>query len=176
MKTYFLIAAIAAALVLSSLSSGVFAAPPEESSEHHPLSAEQMAAFTDAHIAALKAGLKLTPAQEKTWPALETTLRDVAKGRAARAVEWREKAKEHRERRDVIEGLRLRAKSLSARSVELEKIADGAKPLYDSLDDSQKNRFGVLLHDVFRSHDHQWHWGMHHEGRSYDRDDSDDQE
>jgi hypothetical protein len=27
----------------------------------------------------------------------------------------------------------------------LEKIADAAKPLYDSLDDGQKHRFSVLL-------------------------------
>ncbi|KAF2988804.1 hypothetical protein OGR47_20525 (plasmid) [Methylocystis sp. MJC1] len=77
MKKHLLIAATAAALILPGLSSGVFAAPPEKASEHHQFSAEHIAAFTDASIAALKAGLKLTPAQEKNWPALETTLRDV---------------------------------------------------------------------------------------------------
>ena len=46
-----------------------------------------------ARIAALKAGLKLTPAQEKNWPALETALREQAKARAARIAEWREKAR-----------------------------------------------------------------------------------
>jgi len=161
MKKYFLISATAAALILPGLSSGVFAAPPEKASEHHQLAAEHIAAFTDARIAALKAGLKLTPAQEKNWPALETTLRDVAKARSARAADWRDKAKELRERHDVIEGLRLHEKGLSARSAELGKIADAAKPLYDSLDDRQKHRFGVLLHDVFKPHDHQWHWGGH---------------
>src|SRR5439155_23574335 len=34
-------------------------------------SAEDVAAFTDARIAGLKAGLKLTPEQEKNWPAVE---------------------------------------------------------------------------------------------------------
>jgi hypothetical protein len=160
-KKHFLIAATAAALFLPGLSSGALAAPHEKASEQQQLSAEHMAAFTDAHIAALKAGLKLTAAQDKNWPALETTLRDVAKDRAARTLEWREKAKERHERDDVIEGLRLRAKGLSTRSAELEKIADAAKPLYDSLDDSQKHRFGVLLHEVFKHHDHHWHWGMH---------------
>src|SRR5947209_2489524 len=46
--------------------------------------AEDAAAFTDAHIAALKAGLKLTPEQEKNWPAVETAIRDLAKDRADR--------------------------------------------------------------------------------------------
>jgi hypothetical protein len=55
------------------------------------------------------------------------------------------KGQEHHEKRDLIEGFRLGAKNLSARGAELEKIADAAKPLYDSLDDGQKHRFSVLL-------------------------------
>ena len=42
-------------------------------------SAEDVAAFTDARVAALKAGLKLTAEQEKNWPAVETAIRDLAK-------------------------------------------------------------------------------------------------
>ena len=126
------------------------AAPREKVAEHQQLAAEHAAAFTDARIAALKAGLKLTSAQDKNWPALETVLREVAKDRATRTAEWNEKAKETRlDRR------------LSARSAELEKIADAAKPLYDGLDDGQKHRFSVLLHEVFKHHDHHMHWGMH---------------
>jgi hypothetical protein len=176
MKKHVLIAATAVALAFPGLSSGVLAAPPEQASEHHQLSAEQMAAFIDAHIAALKAGLKLTAAQEKNWSALENALRDVAKDRTARAVEWREKAKEHHEKRDLIEGFKLGAKHLSARSAELDKIADAAKPLYDSLDDAQKHRFGVLLHEVFKHHDQHTHWGMHPDEHSDDETDGEHRE
>ena len=35
-------------------------------------SAEDVAALTDARVAGLKAGLKLTAEQEKNWPAVET--------------------------------------------------------------------------------------------------------
>jgi hypothetical protein len=76
----------------------------------------------------------------------------------------------------VIEGLRLREKGLSARGAELGKIADAAKPLYDSLDDAQKLRFGVLLHDVFKPHDHHWHWGIHPDEHSDEHDDVEHQE
>jgi hypothetical protein len=176
MKNHFLIAATAAALILPGLSSGVFAAPREKAYEQHLLSAEHVAALTDARIAALKVGLRLTSAQDKNWPALETTLREIAKARAERGAEWREKAKELRERRDVIEGLRLREKELSARSTELGKIADSAKPLYDSLDDAQKHRFGVLLHEVFKPHDHHWHWGVHPDEPADEHDDAEHQE
>ena len=47
-------------------------------------SAEDRKAFTDARIAALKAGLELTPEQEKNWPAVEAAIRDMAKARADR--------------------------------------------------------------------------------------------
>ena len=43
-----------------------------------------MAAFTDARIAALKAGLELTPDQAKNWPAFEQALRDMVQLRAQR--------------------------------------------------------------------------------------------
>ena len=50
-------------------------------------SAEDVAAFTDARVAGLKAGLKLTAEQEKNWPAVETAIRDLAKERADRMKE-----------------------------------------------------------------------------------------
>ena len=53
--------------------------------EHrHPVNPADMAAFTDARIAALKAGLELTPDQaRKNWPAFEQALRDMAQLRMA---------------------------------------------------------------------------------------------
>jgi LTXXQ motif family protein len=166
MKKHILIAATAALLALPNLSSGVLAASSEEFSDaggYHPkFSPEDVAAFTDARIAGLKAGLKLTPAQEKNWPALETALREQAKTRAVRIAEWRDKAKELQEHRSVIEGLQQRAKRLAARSTELEQLADAAKPLYDSLDDAQKGRFQALLRIATGKHWHHGLEGFHH--------------
>src|SRR6202048_1337681 len=53
--------------------------------EHMRMSPEDRAAFTDARIAAVKAGLKLTLDQEKLWPPVETAVRDFAKLRIDRA-------------------------------------------------------------------------------------------
>jgi hypothetical protein len=50
----------------------------------HRLSPEDRAAFIDAGIAALKAGLELTPEQAKNWPDFEKALRDRAQLRAER--------------------------------------------------------------------------------------------
>src|SRR5689334_25000773 len=88
--------------------------------------AEDVAAFTDARIAALKAGLKLTPDQEKNWPAVETAIRDLAKQRADRMKEHADRRNTHREARrdgdgdaakgpDMIARLRHRADAMNAR-------------------------------------------------------------
>ncbi len=179
MKNLFMRAAAvaSASVLLLGHPSGAFAAPPEHGGEHHQASAEDRAAFEDARIAALKAGLKMTPAQEKNWPALESVLRGVMEARRARMAEWREKAKAHHEHHDVIESLRQGAKGLAARAAEMERIADAAKPLYESLDDAQKHRFGVLLHATAHRHGHMAymeymmeHIGGHpddHEGREH---------
>src|SRR5262245_45636189 len=58
----------------------------------HPrwqMSADDAQAFADARIAALKAGLRLTPDQEKSWPAVEAAMRELAKERIARMDQWR---------------------------------------------------------------------------------------
>ena len=166
MIKHILIAVTTALLVLPNLSSTILADPPEvpdDAGRHRPqFSAQDFAALTDVRIAALKSGLQLKPTQEKKWFVLETVLRDEAKTHAARAAEWREKAEEPREHRSVIEGLQQGAKRLAARSAELEKLADAAKPLYDSLDDAQKGRFRPLLHIAGGRHWHHEHEGFRH--------------
>src|SRR6059036_1549661 len=46
--------------------------------------AEDLRAFGEARLAALKAGLLLTPEQEKNWPAFEQAVRDLTKMRMDR--------------------------------------------------------------------------------------------
>lgn len=154
----------AAMFAAAGLSGTAFAAPPAtdqpaEASDHG-FSPEDHAAFLDARVAALKVGLKLTAAQEKSWPAFETALREVAKARADRRADMHEKWDDIHEHHNVIEGLRLRSQGLTARGAELGKLADAAKPLFDSLDDAQKHRFAVLLFHVLKPHGH-GHWAMH---------------
>jgi len=117
--------------------------------------AEDAAAFTDARIAGLKAGLKLTPEQEKNWPAVETAIRDLAKDRADRMKVRMERMAALREARrggdntqsgpDTIARLRQGADAMTTRAANLKKLADAAEPLYKSLDEGQKHRFGMLL-------------------------------
>ena len=63
---------------------GLCPAPPLVH-EHMRMNPEDRAAFADARIAAVHAGLKLSADQEKLWPPVETAVRDFAKMRIDRA-------------------------------------------------------------------------------------------
>ena len=81
---------------------------PRFEHRHRP-SAEDMAAYTDARIAALKAGLELTPDQAKNWPAFEQALREMAQLRVGRmqAREAREQRRRTRRRPRRSSGCRV---------------------------------------------------------------------
>ena len=129
-----------AAAVISS-SSLVFAHQmSDRDGARWQLSAGDIKAFTNARVAALKAGLELTPEQEKNWPAVEAAIRDMAKARADRMAA---RANEQPPS-DPVECLHQRAERLGTVAVGLKKLADAEEPLYKSLDDAQKQRFEIL--------------------------------
>jgi hypothetical protein len=141
---------------------GGFAGPRAE--HRHHLSPADRAALTDARIAALKAGLELTPDQAKNWPAFEQALRDLAQLRIARM-----QAREAREQQgqgqpdgqgqaDPFSRLASRADQLAKTSAALKKVADAGAPLYASLTDEQKARFKMLAH-MLRPHQHRFAQG-----------------
>ena len=108
-------------------------------------SAADRAAFVDARIAGLKAGLKLSPEQEKLWPPVEAALRETAAKREARVDALRREREQRQGPIDAIERMRRRAEMLTETGVDLKKIADTAAPLYAALDDAQKHRMSFLL-------------------------------
>ncbi|MFG1477723.1 Spy/CpxP family protein refolding chaperone [Xanthobacter sp. V4C-4] len=104
------------------------------------------AAQLDTRIAALKDGLKLTPDQEKLWPAFETALRGVVQERTTRVADRRAERQaaqpgERRERPDPVTRMRAAADRLTANAGELRTLADALDPLYKSFDAAQKKRF-----------------------------------
>jgi LTXXQ motif family protein len=148
---------------------------------HVRMSPEDRAAFTDARIAAVKAGLQLTPDQEKLWPPLETAVRDFAKMRIdranARMQAKQDESKDARQAEDPVARLHARADRMATTAAALKRIADAADPLYKTLDDGQKHRLKMLTHMARRFGGG---WRHHHEferdrdggdqGRGFDRD------
>jgi hypothetical protein len=138
---------------------------PGAEQRHRP-SAADMAAFTDARIAALKAGLELTPDQAKNWPAFEQAVRDAAQLRIQRMQEREARrqqqgqnaqgnpqgnaqgnapgAAQTQTQRNPFERMAHRADRMAKTSAALKKIADAGAPLYQSLTDDQKVRFKTL--------------------------------
>ena len=108
--------------------------------QRRQFSADDLRAFGEARLAALKAGLTLTPEQEKNWPAFEQAARDWAKVRIERRTAMRNAPATD----DPVERLRQRATSLSETGAALKKLADATDPLYKSLDENQKRRFAIL--------------------------------
>jgi zinc resistance-associated protein len=108
-------------------------------------SAEDMSLMLDARIVGLKTALKLTPEQEKSWPAFEAAIRDIAKARQARMLARRDQPPADPQTMDLVDRLQRRATAMTTAAANLTRLADTAKPLYQSLDDAQKHRFAFLL-------------------------------
>jgi LTXXQ motif family protein len=142
----FAIAGIAALAIAGS--TAVYAQHRPWSHEHMRMSPEDRAAFTDARIAAVKAGLKLTPDQEKLWPPVEAAVRDFAKLRIdranARMNAQRDGSQDQQKPDDMVARLRERADNMATSAAAMKRIADAADPLYKTLDDGQKRRLAIL--------------------------------
>ena len=119
--------------------------------------AEDASAFADARIAALKAGLRLTPEQEKNWPPLEQAMRDMAKQRFDRMSAWRNQPRPT----DPIERLRRGADAMGESAANMKRLADAAGVLYQSLDESQKRRFVMLARFMGPGHHTPYHRDHH---------------
>jgi len=162
------IAAGTIALMLAGAGAALAQSAQSPDGARAQLRAEDVAAFTDARIAGLKAGLKLTADQEKNWPAVETALRQRARQRAERMnaraesrTDRREAGRDHAAARpapDAIARMREGADAMTARAAGLKTLADASEPLYRSLDDSQKRRFGALLRMGGRAGMERHHW------------------
>ena len=118
---------------------------------HHRLSAADVSAFADARIAALKAGLELTPDQVKNWPPFEQAVRDLVQLRVQR-IQARQ-AGDQTPSSSPFDRMAKRADNMSKTSAALKRIADAGAPLYQTLDDSQKGRF-MMLAKMLRPHHH----------------------
>jgi hypothetical protein len=136
-------------------------------------SPEDRAAYTDARIAAVHAGLKLSAEQEKLWPPVEAAVREFAKLRIDRANARMNAPRDGDAQKpdDPVSRLRERADTMAASAAAMKKIADAADPLYKTLDDGQKRRLAVLTGMGHRFGEGGWR--HRHFERGMDRGDGD---
>ena len=106
---------------------------------------EDMRALADARLAALRAGLALTPEQQQNWAAFEQAAREIQKLRLDRLSAGMAQQRDPQAADiDPAERLRRRGAAMAETGVALQKLAEAADPLYKSLDDNQKRRFAAL--------------------------------
>jgi LTXXQ motif family protein len=143
--------------------------------EHMRMSPEDRAAFADARIAAVHAGLKLTADQEKLWPPVEAAVRDLVKLRIDRA-NARMKAEDDAQAQgqqpddNPVARLREHADNMAASAAAMKKIADAADPLYKTLDDGQRRRLAILTHHGRFGGEGGWRHRWMERGMGHERD------
>jgi len=92
-----------------------------------------------SRLASFKERLRLTPEQEKNWPAYESALAAVVKQRRERMEMRQEEGPS-----DPVQRMRQRAEALSGMGAALPRLADAKEPLYRGLDEGQRGRFATL--------------------------------
>jgi hypothetical protein len=127
-------------------------------------STDDVSAFADARIAAVKAGLRLTPDQERLWPPVEAAARDLARQRIGQIGERREAWRDGRGSRspdEMFDRFKRRADGMAASAAGMQRLAEAAEPLYRTLSEDQKRRLVTLAspHAGMRWRDH---WGDRH--------------
>ncbi|HEY8383070.1 MAG TPA: Spy/CpxP family protein refolding chaperone [Microvirga sp.] len=127
---------------------GQNAAPAQEAAPAEPrrqrFDRADLDALTDARIAGIQAGLKLTPEQQRLWGPVEQALRAQASQRAERLDE-RGRTQDRSARPDLMMQLERRAEVSSQRAETLRNLSTAMKPFWASLDDTQKRRLPALM-------------------------------
>lgn len=109
--------ALATSLLLSNVSSS-------SAVEFSGTEASQLA--TSVNIDRIKSALKLTPAQERFWPAVESALRDLGRQQA------------QPEQAGFVRRISRRVVSVVLNSAAVQRLAVAARPLIAVLDEEQK--------------------------------------
>jgi hypothetical protein len=108
---------------------------------------DRLAKIANARIAAIKAGLELTPDQAQKWGPYQQALQDMLQFRVQR-LQARQAAQQGNAQPqkgvDPFARLSARADAFTQAAPLVKKMADAGEPLYQSLSDAQKGRFKML--------------------------------
>ena len=96
-----------------------------------------------ARLAGMKAGLALTADQEKLWNPFEAAVNELFKSRME-AMQTMIKMRESGQRMSPVDRMDFMAGRMAQGAAQLKTISGAARPLYDSLDDTQKGNFALL--------------------------------
>jgi zinc resistance-associated protein len=131
-------AVTAAATLLISAFTNIAAAQSDQQPTHAELAQHWAEAAIDTQLKGMKTSLRLTADQEKDWGSFESAVKD------AETARFTALQKEQSSGLTPMDRLNAKAERLAESQAGLEKIVEAAKPLYLSLDDTQKHKFITL--------------------------------
>lgn len=105
---------------------------------------EEYARMLEVHLAHMKGRVKPTRDQENNWREFEAAVHGAAEAHLDAMMEYLARLTAG-EKPSPIEHVRMTANHMAKGSGVVEKVADAAEPLYESLTDQQKREFGRLL-------------------------------
>jgi len=170
------ITAFAAAALLAGFSTAALAqnpgpggggAPERPQNRERPgMTRADLEALVDARVASIQAGLRLTPDQQRHWPAVEQAIRAVGAERIAR-FERRREAWANRDgganqRPDFMERIERRAQRVTDRAEAMKAFSTALRPLWTSLDERQRRILPVLMRPAVSGRG--WRQGRMHGG------------
>jgi hypothetical protein len=118
----------------------------------------------DARLAYMKTALKITPAQEQQWSAVEAVVRKQTAAMDAQIQQRRAQPRDANALRpDAIARLEQRQQMMSRAAAGLDELLTAAKPLYASFNADQKKVADEMLNrgrfggGAMRGHQRGWH-------------------
>ncbi|MBV8107201.1 MAG: Spy/CpxP family protein refolding chaperone [Hyphomicrobiales bacterium] len=124
----------------------------EERRQHWAADRETM---VHARLAGMKAGLGLKADQENLWSPFASAIDDAFKSHTE-AMEEMMKKRESGQRMSPVDRMDFMAGRVAEDAAKLKTISEAAKPLYASLDETQKRNFEVLGRDMVMGERAEW--------------------
>jgi hypothetical protein len=118
------------------------------------LSQDDFNRLTDARIASIKAGLKLTPDQERLWAPAETAIRTAAGERFTRMEQRPDR--DQRRSMDFMQRLERRSSMMTQRAERSAAVTTALRPLWDTLTEDQKRIAPRLLREAVNNDGPRW--------------------
>ncbi|MCB5176582.1 MULTISPECIES: Spy/CpxP family protein refolding chaperone [Microvirga] len=137
--------------------------------ERRGMSQDDFNRFVDARIAGIKAGLRLTPEQERLWQPVEDAIRSNANERFTRMEQRRSMRGQDRQEMDFMQRLERRGTMMTERAQRTSALATAMRPLWNSFNDDQKRVAPRLLRTAVGGMGWRGHHGGRHHGRDHAR-------
>lgn len=125
--------------------------------------------LVDARIASIKAGLKLTPDQERLWAPVETAIRSSATERFSNFQQ--RPSREQRQSMDFMQRLERRSTMMNEGAQRSAAVTTALRPLWDSFSEDQKRIAPRLMREALNVDGPRWNerGGRRGHGRDHHR-------